>query len=295
MHLIDGNQERQYLNLLKSVLDNGEHRDDRTGVGTISLFCPSPLRFDIEHEIPLYTTKFVPWRLAIKELLFFIRGQTDNSILQQQNVHIWDGNTSSEFMQKNNLPLKENDMGALYGFAWRHFSADYVDCKTDYTGQGFDQLSYIEQEIKNNPTSRRLVMSAWNPAYFNKQVLAPCHMCCQFYISHEKYLHCNLYCRSNDLGCGNPINVFSYAVLTYILAKRCDLIPKQLNIIFGDAHIYQNHVEGIREQISRNPFPWPKLQVSDTVKNKAWEDISLEDFHLSEYQRHPKIHLPMAV
>jgi thymidylate synthase len=287
--------EQQYLNLLEEILQYGEERDDRTCVGTLSLFCPNPLRFDVENSVPLYTTKFVPWKLAIKELLFFIRGQTDNTLLQEQNVHIWDGNTSKEFMEQYNLPLKENDMGAMYGFMWRHWGADYVDCKTDYTGKGFDQLVYVESELKNNPTSRRIIMNAWNPSYFGKQVLTACHQQVQFYVSHGRYLHCNLYIRSNDLLLGNPINVFSYTVLMYILAKRCNLIPKMLNVLFGDAHIYKNHIEGAIEQLSRVPYKLPQLVVDDSVCSKKWEDITLDDFTVVGYKSHPKISLPMAV
>lgn len=288
------NNEQQYLDLLRNILENGEIRDDRTKVGTLSLFCPQILKLDISESIPLMTTRNLGYKWIIKELLWFIRGETDNKILTDQGVKIWIPNTTKEFMDKYKIPLEENDIGALYGFTLRHWGADYIDCKTDYTGQGFDQLLYAENLIKTDPTSRRIIINHWNPSYFGKQVLTPCHNQIQFYVS-KKGLECTLYLRSSDLCCGLPSNIFCYTLLTYIMAKRCGLKPSMLNVVFGDVHIYSNHVEGVRELLKRKPYPSPKIHLNGDIAYKAWEDISVDDFKLVGYQSHPKIQFDMAV
>lgn len=287
--------EFQYIDLLKNILINGEERTDRTGTGTLSLFSPTLLKFDIEHCIPLMTTRNLGYKWIIKELLWFIRGQTDNTLLQEQGVHIWDGNSSKDFMDKNNIPLQENDIGALYGFTMRHWGAEYIDCKTDYTGQGFDQLIYVENLIKNDPTSRRIIMNNWNPSYFGKQVLTPCHQQIQFYVSESKYLFGNLYIRSSDTVLGLPSNIFCYSLLLKILAIRTNLIAKQLIISFGDTHIYSNHIDNIIELLDRKPYPFPNIEINPDIKNKKWEDITIDDFKLINYISHPKIQFDMAI
>ena len=286
---------KQYIELLRNILENGEQRDDRTKIGTLSLFSPMQLKFDISNSIPLLTIRNLGYKWIIKELLWFISGSTDNSILQAQNVHIWNGNSSAKFMEDNSLPLKENDIGALYGFTIRHWGADYIDCKTDYSGQGFDQLDYVENLIKNDPTSRRIIINNWNPSYFGKQVLTPCHMMIQFYVSEGKYLEGTLTIRSSDVVLGLPSNIVMYSLLIYILAMRCNLQPKTLNIVFGDAHIYLNHIEGVKELVKRTPFDSPQLLVNDLVSTKKWGDILVSDFIIINYSSHPKLKFTMAI
>lgn len=290
------NNENTYLNLLKHILDNGKTRTDRTGVGTIGVF-GYQLDFDISDSIPLLTTKFVAWKAVIKELLWFLKGQTDNTILQSQGVHIWDGNSSTDFLIKRGLShLNEGDIGAGYGFQWRHFGAEYKDCKADYTKQGFDQIDYIINELQNNSYSRRIFMSAWNAADISKMALAPCHVSAQFYVEEEegvKYLSCHMYQRSVDVFLGLPFNIFSYSVLTYILANICGMRPRRLIISTGDTHIYSNHVEQVKLQLSRDTFKSPTLTIKRQLKGV--DDIQLEDFDVVNYIHHPVIKASMAV
>ncbi len=292
-------QELQYLQLLKKIIAQGKHREERTGTGTISLF-GEQMRFDISQSIPVLTTKFVPWKSCIRELLWFLSGKTDATILQQQGVKIWDGNTSREFLDKRGLHhLPEGDVGATYGHCWRHFGAKYKTCKDNYNGQGFDQINYIIKELKNNPTSRRIFMSSWNPQALDEMALPPCHLSAQFYVDIDedgtKHLSCQMYQRSVDTFLGCPWNIMSYAVLTHILAKITDMKPKELIMCLGDVHIYSNHVEQVQEQLKREPFPFPKLIISDEIKNKDIGDLSIDDFKLIDYKYHPSIKAVMAI
>lgn len=292
-------QEYQYLHLLQRVLDNGTSRPDRTGTGTLSVF-GERMVFDIRDEIPILTTKFVPWKSCIKELLWFLKGQTDVTILQQQGVRIWDGNSSRQFLDNRGLQhLPEWDISCGYGFQWRHFGADYKTCKDDYNGQGFDQVQYILNELRVNPFSRRLYMTSWNAEDIDKMALPPCHLSAQFYVdvddAGQKYLSCQMYQRSVDTFLGCPWNIMSYAVLTYLFAKMTDMLPKKLIMCLGDTHIYSNHIEQVRQQLERTPYPFPSLIVSDAVKTKNIEDITIDDFQLQDYKYHPAIKAPMAI
>lgn len=292
-------QELQYLQLLQKIIAQGRHREERTGTGTISLF-GEQMRFDISQTIPVLTTKFVPWKSCIRELIWFLSGKTDATILQKQGVKIWDGNTSREFLDKRGLHhLPEGDIGATYGHCWRHFGAKYKTCKDNYDGQGFDQIKYVINELKNNPTSRRIFMSSWNPQALNEMALPPCHLSAQFYVDIEedgtKHLSCQMYQRSVDTFLGCPWNIMSYAVLTHILAKITDMKPKELIMCLGDVHIYSNHVEQVQEQLKREPFPFPKLIISDGIKNKDIGDLSIDDFQLIDYKYHPSIKAVMAI
>lgn len=288
--------ELKYLGLLRHILENGNKRIDRTGVGTISIF-GYQLDFDISNSVPLLTTKQVAWKAVIKELLWFLKGSTDNSILQSQGVHIWDGNSSQEFLNQRGLShLKEGDIGAGYGFQWRHFGAKYLDCKTDYIGQGFDQINYIIDELQKNPFSRRIFLSAWNASDIDKMALAPCHVSAQFYVEEidgKRYLNCHMYQRSVDVFLGLPFNIFSYTVLTYILANICGMYPKRLIISTGDTHIYTNHIDQVNLQLSRECFSPPKLNIKRKLSNV--DDITLEDFDVDRYIHHPSIKGSMAV
>ena len=285
-------EELAYLQLIKTVIETGEEKSDRTGVGTVSLFSCS-LDFNLTDGFPLLTTKKMAWKSVLRELIWFISGSTDAKVLQKQNVHIWDGNTSKEFIQKNKLNLKEGDIGPLYSFQWRHFGAEYIDCDTDYTNQGIDQIKYVEDELKNNPTSRRILFSAWNPIDIKKSVLPPCHIMAQFYVRSNKYLDIQVYSRSIDMILGCPFNIASYACMTYMWAKVLNLEPGKMKYTFGDTHVYKNHITGAKEQIVRVPYKFPKLNIKRKV-NSIFEYVE-DDFEIIEYSSHPSIKFKMAI
>lgn len=297
--------ENTYLHLCKIVLANGRLRDDRTGVGTIGIF-GKHLEFDISDTVPLLTTKRVAWKHCIEELLWFIRGDTDAKILQKKGVKIWDLNTSREFLDSRNLQHYETGiLGPGYGWQWRFFGANYSQSFADTskldTQQigGFDQLNYVLNELKTNPFSRRIMMCYWNPPDFDKTALLPCHFSCQFYVDvnykGEHILNCHFNMRSNDVFLGLPFNIFSYTVLTYIMAIKCDMKPGKLLYTGGDVHIYKNHVAQVESQLLRNPRPLPKLIVNSEIKSKDWKDITLDDFDIAGYFPHGFIKAPMAV
>lgn len=305
-NLQEKNGEIIYLDLLNIILKSGKNRIDRTGVGTISSF-GHQMRFDISQTVPLLTTKTVPWKQVIEELLWFMRGDTDAGILQNRGIKIWDGNSSRDFLDSRGLKhYPEGTLGPVYGFQWRFFGAHYHSSFADTskienpenTIGGFDQLEYIIDLLKNDPFSRRIILSGWNPNELNNMALPPCHLLCQFYVEEInglKYLSCQMYQRSQDEFLGCPFNIFSYTVLTYILAKRCDLKPKDLIISVGDAHIYTNHIDQVKQQLSRTPRSLPKLILDDSLKNKQIKDITIDDFKLFGYFPNPIIRANMAI
>jgi len=290
--------EKEYINVANNILKNSNYRIDRTNTGIHSIF-GSQIRYDISHTIPILTTKKVPFKTCIYELLWFINGYTNNKKLQENNVHIWDGNSSREYLDKIGLnKLDEGDCGACYGFQWRHFGAKYKDCETDYKGNGEDQISYVLNLLKTDPFSRRIFMSAWNPKDLNNTCLPPCHVSIQFYVEEingTKFLSGHMYQRSADWFLGEPFNILSYSILIYLFGVICDMKPKELIISTGDTHIYSNHIEQMREQIKRSIITKPKLWINPDVKNKKLEDISIEDFDLIGYFHHPSIKGKMAV
>lgn len=290
--------ETPYINLVRSILNHGESRTDRTGTGTLSIFAHQ-LRFDISESVPLLTTKFVPWKSCIQELLWFLKGKTDSRELEAAGVNIWKGNTRREFLDQRGLThLPEGDIGAGYGFQWRHFGAEYQTCESDYTGAGYDQISEVIRQLKEDPTSRRILFSAWNPAALNQMALPPCHVLCQFYVSSgtkKPRLSCHMYQRSQDVFLGAPFNIFSYTALTYLLAKMCDMVPHELIISTGDTHIYKDHLEQMKEQMRRMPLTAPVLRVSDTVATKSIDDVTLDDFSVEGYFYHPRLYGKMSV
>jgi thymidylate synthase len=293
------NHERQYLLLLRDIIENGNERDDRTGVGTISVF-GRQLRYDVSKYLPILTTKFVPLQVIIKELLWFLRGETDVSKLQNEGVHIWDGNSSREFLDSRGLTEYDvGDIGPGYGHQWRHFNAPYEGCKKDYTGQGFDQIEYVVNELKTNPFSRRIFFSAWNPSVLDKMALPPCHVSCQFYTEKGRdglmYLSLQFYQRSQDTFLAANFNLVSYTILLYIICKKVNMYPKEVIHIMGDAHIYKNHIAQCEIQLKRNPLPQPILEISNDIKNKDWKDISVNDFELIGYMYRPSIKAEMAI
>ena len=296
--------EYEYLNLAKTILSSGNTRSDRTQTGTISKF-GTQMRFDISNTIPLLTTKRVPFKMTVEELLWFCRGDTDASILQRKGIKIWDGNTSREFLDNRGLThYPEGTIGPQYGFLWRFFGAEYSpefrDTSKIDTSQigGFDQLRNVEHLLKTDPFNRRILISAWNPYQLHEQALPSCHLLVQFYveeIDNERYLSCQFYMRSNDLFLGNPVNIASYSILTYILAKKCGMKPKELVYSCGDCHIYTNHIDQMREQLTRTPRPFPKLHLSDAVVTKDWQDLVMDDFELIGYMPYPTIKGTMAI
>jgi len=299
--------ESEYLRMARRVLEEGKPRADRTGTGTISLF-GEQMRFDISKSVPLLTTKFVPWKAVIKELLWMCRGETDAGILQKQGVRVWDGNSSRAFLDSRGLcDMPEGDIGGGYGHVWRYCGAPYKTCKDDYTGQGIDQLAEIEHSLKTDPMSRRHFMTAWYPPGLERMALPPCHLSVQFYVdidedkateaagAQTKHLSAHMYQRSQDTLLGAPFNIFSYTVLTYILAKKCNMTPRTLIISTGDTHIYQDHIDCMKEQLNRTPFAPPQLVVDDSVATKDWSEITLDDFKLVNYEHHPAIKANMSV
>ncbi|KAG4302199.1 hypothetical protein PCK1_001471 [Pneumocystis canis] len=293
-------EEQQYLNLIQHIIDHGEDRPDRTGTGTLSIFAPPPLRFSLRNKtLPLLTTKKVFLRGVIEELLWFIRGETDSSVLKEKNIHIWNANSSREYLDSIGLTERqEGDLGPIYGFQWRHFGAEYIDCKTDYTNQGVDQLIDIIQKIQTSPYDRRLILMAWNPADLKKMALPPCHMFCQFYVhvprnGQRPELSCQLYQRSCDMGLGVPFNIASYALLTCMVAHVCNIDPGDLIHVMGDCHIYKDHIEALQQQLTRLPRPFPTLSLNPSVV--CIEDFTVEDFIIHDYHPHETIKMKMSV
>jgi len=281
------NQELQYLGLVRDILSRGSLETGRNG-NTLSLF-GAALHFSLENnKIPILTSKKVAWKTCLKELLWFIRGKTDNSILQQQNVHIWDANASRNFLDDRGLAhLEENDLGPVYGHQWRHFNAPYTDCRADYNGQGVDQLQYIIDKLKDpvERFSRRLIMSAWNPCQIDEMALPPCHVLCQFNVSQGNKLSCALYQRSADCGLGVPFNIASYSFLTHILAKHCGLEAYEFIYTLGNCHIYDDHIEAMKEQLARPTHDFPTIKINNTYENiddYSVGDIEIENYNFSE-------------
>ncbi len=282
--------EYQYLDILKKVLDNGLETESRNSK-VLSLFGERMI-FDLSENFPLLTTKRVGYKTVLRELLWFINGSTSNKLLTDKKVHIWDGNSSREFLDSRGLDYEEGDLGPVYGFQWRHFGAEYKDFNTDYTGKGSDQLKYIINLIKNDPNSRRIIMSSWNPPDIDKMALPPCHVLCQFNVNKiENKLDCQLYQRSGDMFLGVPFNIASYSFLTYILAKITGYQPGKLIHILGDTHIYDSHIEAVKTQLKRIPYAFPKLTISDELTDI--DNISEEYFKLEDYKFHDKISAPM--
>jgi len=284
--------EYEYLKLIERILARAVSRTDRTGTGTVSIF-GAQMRFDLRTTFPLLTTKRVFWRGVAEELIWFIKGSTNAKELSAKGIGIWDANGSKEFLSKQGQGHREEgDLGPVYGFQWRHFGAKYVDMHTDYTGQGVDQLANVIHQIKTNPDSRRIIMSAWNPSDLGQMALPPCHTMCQFYVQ-DGELSCQLYQRSGDMGLGVPFNIASYALLTVMVAHVCDLKPGDFVHTLGDAHVYSNHIEPLKIQLERAPRDFPTL----TFKRKitSIDDFKFEDFEISGYKPHPKIAMEMAV
>ena len=283
--------ENQYIALIKDILEYGTMVDGRNG-NALTIF-GSSMHFDLINKIPILTTKKVAWKTCAKELFWFLKGSTNNNLLQQQNVHIWDGNASREFLDGRGLShLQENDLGPVYGHQWRHFNAEYKDFNTDYTGKGIDQIQYIINCLKNpiQRYSRRLILSAWNPQQLEQMALPPCHVLAQFNVIGNE-LSCTMYQRSGDVGLGVPFNIASYSLLTHIIANHCGLIAKEFIYHLGNCHIYDDHIDILRQQVERKPFEFPKIFIKNKYENI--EDYSLDDIDLVNYVSHDAIKMDM--
>ena len=282
---------KPYLELLDLILTNGRLREDRTGTGTLGVF-GHQMRFDLSDGFPLLTTKKLHLRSIIHELLWFVRGETHVAPLQEVGVRIWNDWATAE--QTARFGRQEGDLGPVYGFQWRHFGAKYETMHTDYTGKGVDQLAECIDKIKNNPEDRRIIMSAWNPADLNEMALPPCHMFCQFYVDTNKgELSCQMYQRSADMGLGVPFNIASYALLTHMVAQVCGLKAGDFVHTIGDAHVYANHVDALKQQLERMPRAFPKIKINPAKKNI--DEFTYEDFEVIGYKPHKTIKMKMAV
>jgi len=289
--------EQQYLDILTKILDKGEKRPDRTGVGVKSIF-GLRMQFDLRDGAPFTTTKRLPVKCVEAEELFFISGKTDTKILEAQNVNIWKKNTSEQYLTDHHLPWVEGDMGPSYGLQWRHAGAEYTGCKTDYTGKGVDQLKNVIEGIKKDPFGRRHVVSAWDAANIHLMVLPPCHAFFQFYVGCDEagdptYLDCNLYQRSSDMFLGIPFNIASYTLLMHMIGHITGLIPRKFIHDLGDAHIYLNHMEQVRELVTRTPYPLCKISFARSITDI--DDFKIEDIIITGYRSWSIITGDMAV
>lgn len=268
-----GSVMKEYLNLLKLIMENGSERSDRTGVGTIGVF-GAQARFDLRESFPLLTTKKLHTRSIIYELLWFLRGDTNIKFLNENRVSIWD-----EWADK------DGNLGRVYGAQWRDWRAP--------DGRHIDQIKNLVEGIRKDPFGRRHIVSAWNPGELDKMALPPCHALFQLYVSPDGGLSCQLYQRSADLFLGVPFNIASYALLTMMVAQVCGLKPREFVHTFGDLHIYKNHLDQVREQLSREPRALPKMKLNPD--RRELDEFVYEDFTLEGYDPHPTIKAPIAV
>ena len=282
-------EEYQYLNLIQDLLNEGKLEEGRNGKTLRGV--GAAMHFSLENgKIPVLTTKKTAWKTGTRELLWFIKGQTDNKILTDQGVGIWKGNTTAEFLEKCGLDYEPGrSIGSMYGFQARFWNAAYTGCETDYTGQGIDQLQKVIDDLKNPETrnSRRHVVSVWNPEQLDQGVLNPCHILYQFVVTDGNKLSCLLLQRSVDTFLGCPLNILSYSILTCIIAKICDLEPYEFIHYGGDVHLYDDLIELAKEQITREPYPFPTLEILN--KRDNINDYVIEDFKLHDYQHHPQL------
>lgn len=270
---------RQYLDLLRQILEHGEEREDRTGTGTLSIF-GMQAKYDLRDGFPLVTTKKVLFPAVVRELLWFLRGSTNINDDLAQHTPIWDAWADPD-----------GNLGPIYGYQWRHWPRYKKEPQSElYRREHFDQIEWVLNEIKTNPDSRRLIVSAWNVADLPEMRLPPCHMMYQFYVINGR-LDCQLYQRSADMALGVPFNIASYALLMMMVARECNLTPGIFTHTLGDAHIYTNHLDGVRKQLEREPKPLPQVIIAD----KPILELKFEDFQLHNYDPYPFIKFPVAV
>lgn len=295
-------EEHQYLDLVREILDHGTLEKSRNG-NTRSVFGRT-MRFSLaDGQIPIFTTKQVAWKTCSKELFWFLSGSTDNGVLQQQGVGIWNGNASREYLDSRGLvDYAENELGPIYGYQWRHFGAPYVNRRRASTENvetledpgGIDQIRQIVDTLRDpaQRTSRRIILSAWNPTQLDEMALPPCHMMAQFHVRNGTHLSCAMFQRSGDVGLGVPFNVVSYSLLTHLLAKHTGLVADEFVYFLGNAHIYEEHADALRTQIERAPFPFPRISISEGVERM--ENYTLDHMVLTTpYQYHTSIPMKM--
>jgi thymidylate synthase len=298
---------KQYHELLQDILDNGELKDDRTGVGTYSVF-GRHLRFDLRRGFPAITTKKLAWKACVGELLWFIEGSSDERRLAELThgtkdgtVTIWTPNALAPYWKPK--AEFEGDLGRVYGVQWRHWNKYTTEKDMGPAHKGgtrlavdkteVDQLSKLIEGLTQDPNGRRHILSAWNVAELDQMALPPCHVMSQFYVNKNKELSCHMYQRSVDLFLGLPFNISSYALLTHLIAHHCELKIGELVISTGDTHIYKDHIEQVKEQLTREEYPLPTLMLN-SVKNNIFE-MTMQDIHLENYQSHGAIKAKMAV
>ena len=307
----ENQEEEQYLNLIKHILDNGTWEEGRNG-RTKSVF-GSMMRFSLQGgKIPILTTKKTAWKTCLKELLWFIKGDMDNRILKEQNVHIWDANGSREFLDSRGLHHYEVDeLGPIYGYQWRYFNAPYItraekkaaeklpegDPTRDYylmEPKGVDQLQQIIDALKDPKErfSRRLIMTAWNPSQLDQMALPPCHCFVQFNVHDGNKLSCSMYQRSNDEACGTPFNIASYSFFTHLLAKHCGLEAYEFVHFMGNCHLYENAIEASKELLNRKPYSFPTVNIK-CIKDNI-NDYTVDDFEVLNYISHDAIKVEMV-
>ena len=293
-------EEYQYINIIENILENGVWEEGRNGK-TKSIFGNS-MRFSLKDgKIPILTTKKTAWKTCLKELLWFIRGETDNKLLKEQGVHIWDANGSREFLDSRGLQLYPEDMlGPIYGYNWRNFGASY-NCFTgkpiENIGHPFDGVDQLQQIIialkdPKQRTSRRLIMTSWNPKQLDKVALPACHILCQFNVHNGNQLSCALYQRSCDVALGKSFNIASYSFLTHLLANHCGLEAYELVYFIGNEHLYEEHIEPMKEILNREPFEFPTVSIKQIRENI--NDYQVEDFEIHNYQSHEAIKMKMV-
>ena len=288
-------EEYQYLNIVQHILENGFWEEGRNGK-TKSIFGNS-MRFSLKDgKIPILTTKKTAWKTCLKELLWFIRGETNNKILKEQGVHIWDANGSREFLDSRGLfNYEEDELGPIYGRQWRQFNKPFFSKgQEDITKEeGIDQLQQIIDALKDpkQRTSRRLIMTAWNPCQLHQMALPPCHILCQFNVHDGNKLSCMMMQRSCDVVLGQPINIASYSFLTHLIAKHCGLQAYEFVYFMGNVHLYENAIDAAKLQITREPFEFPTLSIKQVRENI--NDYQVEDFEIHNYKHHEAIKVAM--
>jgi len=287
---------------MEDILKNGVEKSDRTGTGTKSIFGTS-LKFDLTKSFPILTTKKVFWKGVVEELLWMIRGDTNSKNLEEEGVNIWKGNTSREFLDKKGLNYPEGEIGPGYGWQWRSWGKYYNPSENEndicinrvVDNIGVDQLQQVVDQLKSNPNDRRMIVSAWHTSQLDMMALPPCHLLQQYYVENNK-LHLSWYQRSNDFFLGSAFNISSYALLTCLIAKIVGMEPGSITYFAADTHLYLNHLDQAKEQISRTPYPFPQLNIKKDIKSlKDVENLSFEDSELIDYKSHPTIKAPMAV
>jgi thymidylate synthase len=287
-------EEFQYLDIIRDIINSGYKENTRNGT-TLTKFGKC-LRFDLKDgKLPLLTTKKMAYKACFEELFWFIRGSTNNEELVNKKVNIWTPNASREFLDSRGLyDNTEGDLGPIYGFQWRHFNADYNGRFPNYENKGVDQLQRIIADLKNPETrsSRRHILTAWNPCQIDEMALPPCHVLAQFNVRENKFLSCALYQRSGDVGLGIPFNIASYSLFTHILAKHCGLIADEFVHFIGNTHIYEEHIDALKDQIKITPFEFPRIEISNTHENI--NDYKMDDIKwIQKYVHHPPIKMEM--